>query len=172
MTMITTPSPSLRTAFAHFLVLGAFLSVAGLALSEVLLSLQQVLSARVFAFAVSVVLCWLVLDNVVLAADLSRTTQNTSTDCERELLRRLAGANQRFRMLRRQLDEESAFHRETAARLDKLEEDKLALMHWGMLAAKTAALNNIQQMVMRRRRGVVNLGRRSKSESENLGTSL
>ena len=139
--------PSTTPLFTHLLVLCAFLSFPTLVLSEALLWLQQALSARVFAVALSAVLCWLVLDNLVLESDLWRATRDTSTDCERELLRRLARSNQCFNLLHRRLDEEAALHRETAARLDRLEEDNLTLMHWRMLATKTAAMKNIQEII-------------------------
>lgn len=152
----------------HFLVLGLFLSACGLAMSEVLLSAQQVLSARAFAFAVSVAVSWLVLDNLVLAADLARATQNTSTDCERELLRRLSLVNRRCDLLSARLDEEAALHRETAAKLDELQETRTDAMHWNMLASKAVALNNIQQITMRRRavRRLCAVVKDSRSDSE------
>ena len=136
----------------HVLVLCVFLSFPTLVLSEALLWLQQALSARVFAVALSAALCWLVLDNLVLGSDLWRATRNISTDCERELLRRLARSNQGFNLVHRRLDEEAAQHRETAARLDRLEDGSLAVMHWRMLAAKTAAINNAREIILRRER--------------------
>jgi len=134
-------------AIIHVMVLGAFLSVCGLAMTEALLALQQILSARVFAFGVSVVVSWLLLDNVVLASDLARATQNTSTDGERELLRRLKIANRRYNLLGEELSKESAFHRQTAARLDQLEERRITSMN--MLASETIIPSNIQKMVYR-----------------------
>lgn len=102
--------------------LSAFLCVCGLIVSEALLFLQQVMSPRGYAFAMGVALCWLFLDNLVVAQDLQRATAEISTDGERALLRRVSFGTLQCRALRNRLDSEIEQHLETAMELDRVTE--------------------------------------------------
>ena len=112
---------SMRLA-AQGMALSAFLCVCGLIVSEALLFLQEIMSPRGFAFAMGVLLCWLLLDNLVTAQDLQRATAGTSTDGERSLLRRVSYATLQSRVLRARLDSEIGLHLETAMELDRVTE--------------------------------------------------
>ena len=104
--------------------LSTFLCVCGLLLSEALLYVQGLMSARGFAFLVGVIICWLFLDNLVTAQDLQCATKTAiTTECERSLLRRVAFASQQNNVLRKRLENEIALHLETAMALDRAEED-------------------------------------------------
>ena len=111
--------------------------------------LQMMLSARVYAFAVSFILCWLMLENIVLASDAAAkehviTTKNNTE--ENDLLERLTSANKRFNVLSIRLDEEIAEHVATAARLDIIQDKSLSALHWSLLASKAIALSHIQRI--------------------------
>jgi hypothetical protein len=135
----------------QIIVLGIFLSGCGLVLTELMLMLQMMLSARVYAFAVSFILCWLMLENIVLASDAAAaakehviTTKNNTE--ENDLLERLTSANKRFNVLSIRLDEEIAEHVATAARLDIIQDKSLSALHWSLLASKAIALSHIQRI--------------------------
>ena len=111
--------------------------------------LQMMLSARVYAFAVSFILCWLMLENIVLASDAAAkehviTTKNNTE--ENDLLERLTSANKRFNVLSIRLDEEIAEHVATAARLDIIQDKSLSALHWSLLASKAIALSHISRI--------------------------
>jgi hypothetical protein len=136
----------------QIIVLGIFLSGCGLVLTELMLMLQMMLSARVYAFAVSFILCWLMLENIVLASDAAAaaakehviTTKNNTE--ENDLLERLTSANKRFNVLSIRLDEEIAEHVATAARLDIIQDKSLSALHWRLLASKAIALYHIERI--------------------------
>jgi hypothetical protein len=107
--------------FTQAIALSTFLCVCGLIVSEALLYLQQLMSARGFAFVVAVIICWLFLDNLVTANDLQRATLDTTTDGERALLRRMAFECRHNRILQTRLENEILLHLETAMSLDTLE---------------------------------------------------
>ena len=142
------------TTMIQIIVLGIFLSGCGLVLTELMLMLQMMLSARVYAFAVSFILCWLMLENIVLASDAAAaakehvitTKNNTTTTEENDLLERLTSANKRFNVLSIRLDEEIAEHVATAARLDIIQDKSLSALHWSLLASKAIALSHIQRI--------------------------
>ena len=112
--------------------------------------LQMMLSARVYAFAVSFILCWLMLENIVLASDAAAakehviTTKNNTE--ENDLLERLTSANKRFNVLSIRLDEETAAHVATAAHLDIIQDKSLSALHWSLLASKAIALSHIERI--------------------------
>jgi hypothetical protein len=137
------------TTMIQIIVLGIFLSGCGLVLTELMLMLQMMLSARVYAFAVSFILCWLMLENIVLASDAAAkehviTTKNNTE--ENDLLERLTSANKRFNVLSIRLDEEIAEHVATAARLDIIQDKSLSALHWRLLASKAIALYHIERI--------------------------
>ena len=137
------------TTMIQIIVLGIFLSGCGLVLTELMLMLQMMLSARVYAFAMSFILCWLMLENIVLASDAAAkehviTTKNNTE--ENDLLERLTSANKRFNVLSIRLDEEIAEHVATAARLDIIQDKSLSTLHWSLLASKAIALSHIQRI--------------------------
>ena len=104
------------------MALCAFLFVCGLIVSEGLLFLQQMMSPRGYAFAMGVLLCWLLLDNLVTAYDLQRATEETSTEGERALLRSMSYGTLQTRALRARLDNEIDQHLRTAMELDRVTE--------------------------------------------------
>lgn len=111
--------------------------------------LQMMLSARVYAFAMSFILCWLMLENIVLASDAAAkehviTTKNNTE--ENDLLERLTSANKRFNVLSIRLDEETAAHVATSARLDIIQDKSLSTLHWSLLASKAIALSHISRI--------------------------
>ena len=111
--------------------------------------LQMMLSTRVYAFAVSFILCWLMLENIVLASDAAAkehviTTKNNTE--ENDLLERLTSANKRFNVLSIRLDEEIAEHVATAARLDIIQDKSLSALQWSLLASKAIALSHISRI--------------------------
>lgn len=142
----------MNTTMTHIIVLGIFLSGCGLVLTELMLMLQMMLSARVYAFAVSFILCWLMLENIVLASDAAAkehiitTKNNTTTTEENDLLKRLTSANKRFNVLSIRLDEETAAHVATSARLDIIQDKSLSALHWSLLASKAIALSHISRI--------------------------
>ena len=152
------PQQPTTTTAVHIAVLVIFLSGCGLVMTEVMLSLQGVMSARMYAFAVSFVISWLVLENIVLTSDMEKekSTNNynnkTSTDGEKELLKKLAIANKRFNVISTRLDEETTAHGVTAARLDIVQDKSLSNMHWSLLASKAIALSHIERMQRREKR--------------------
>ena len=150
------PQQPPTTTAVHIAVLVIFLSGCGLVMTEVMLSLQGVMSARMYAFAVSFVISWLVLENIVLTSDMEKekSTNNNkiSTDGEKELLKKLAIANKRFNVISIRLDEETTAHGVTAARLDIVQEKSLSNMHWSLLASKAIALSHIERMQRREKR--------------------
>lgn len=137
--------------FRGVLVICLFMIVSGLLLSEMLLAfvLPQ-LSVRVLVFALSALICWLLLDNVTLAADLAHATASTSTEGERHLLRSLLFSSRKRALIHSLLDGEIASHRETVLKLDLLLEKSsratLTALHWSLLASKTIVMSNLQQM--------------------------
>ena len=150
------PQQPTTTTAVHIAVLVIFLSGCGLVMTEVMLSLQGMMSARMYAFAVSFVISWLVLENIVLTSDMEKekSTNNNkiSTDGEKELLKKLAIANKRFNVISIQLDEETTAHGVTAARLDIVQDKSLSNMHWSLLASKAIALSHIERMQRREKR--------------------
>jgi hypothetical protein len=154
----------------NFLVLTIFLAATGFVLSEMLLAVVlPLLSVRALVFALSALICWLLLDNVTLAQDLFHATASTSTDGERHLLRSLMFANEKFRLAHAQLEEEIASHRATALQLDVLSERmkkarrvliRSSSDNWGLLAFKCIVTSNLVQM-KKPRRGLI----RSSSDS-------
>jgi hypothetical protein len=135
----------------NFLVLTIFLAATGFVLSEMLLALVlPLLSVRALVFALSALICWLLLDNVTLAQDLSHATASTSTDGERHLLRSLMFANQKFALTHAQLEEEIVSHRATALQLDLLLEQlnraRVTALHWSLLASKSIVISNVERM--------------------------
>ena len=117
---------------------------------EMLLCLTVVLSLRFLIFIVSVMLCWLVLDNITLAFDLVHSHNTTQAECI--LLRRLRAADQHIKFIRAQFDDEKASHIRTAVQLDALEgrfrDGVHTAMHWSLLASKVIVLSRIEQMAM------------------------
>ena len=84
---------SIHTTLSHIVVLGIFLSGCGIVMMELLLALQEILSARVFAFSLSFIISWLLLENIVLSSDIesaNATKDSTTTEGEKVLIRRLA----------------------------------------------------------------------------------
>ncbi len=135
--------------FRNFLVITIFLAASGFVLSEMLLALP-LLSVRALVFALSALICWLLLDNVTLALDLLHATSSTSTDGERHLLRSLSFASQRRALTLSQLEDEIASHRATALQLDLLSEQlnraRVTALHWSLLASKSIVISNIERI--------------------------
>ena len=117
---------------------------------EMLLCLTVVLSLRFLIFIVSVMLCWLVLDNITLAFDLVHSCTTTQSECM--MLRRLRAADQHINFIRAQFDDEKTSHIRTAAQLDVLEgrfrDGVYTAMHWSLLASKVIVLSRIEKMAM------------------------
>jgi hypothetical protein len=113
------------------------------------------LSVRALVFALSALVCWLLLDNVTLAQDLAHATASTSTDGERHLLRSLLFASRRRALTHSQLEEEIASHRATALQLDLLSEQsnraRITALHWSLLASKSIVVSNLERMQNDRR---------------------
>ena len=102
------------------IALSCFLGVCGLILSELLLNLQQLMSARGYAFLVAVVLCWIFLDSLVTAWDLHRAT--TPDPTTQTLLLQMTFASHENSILRARLQKEISLHLETALALDRIED--------------------------------------------------
>lgn len=165
------------TTAVHIAVLGLFLSGCGLVMTEVMLTLQGMMSARMYAFAASFIISWLVLENIVLTSDIitmaekeksmlntsSSSTSPASDGEKEELLRKLTMANKRFNVVSIRLDEETVAHGVTAARLDIVQEKSLSNMHWSLLASKAIALSHIEQMQRREKRRIAAKNRRRMS---------
>lgn len=157
---------SIHTTLSHIVVLGIFLSGCGVVMMELLLALQEILSARVFAFSLSFIISWLVLENIVLSSDIESakaTKDNTTTEGERMLIRRLAIANQRFNVISLRLGEETAAHSATAARLDIIQDKSLSVMHWNLLASKAIALSYIERVQRRKIKATTRIMKRRAS---------
>jgi hypothetical protein len=135
----------------HMLIVCGFLMVCGLVMSEVLMHLVVFFSPRFTSFCVSVIICWLVLDNLTLAFDLVALPHNT-TQSECMMLRRLRAADQHINFIRAQFDDEKTSHIRTAAQLDVLEgrfrDGVYTAMHWSLLASKVIVLSRIEKMAM------------------------
>ena len=142
--------------FRNILIVGLFMTASGFVLSEMLLAfVLPLLSMRALVFALSALVCWLLLDSVTLSHDLAHATANTSTDGERHLLRSLLFANRRRALTHSQLEEEIASHRETALQLDLLLEQsnraRITALHWSLLASKSIVVSNLERMQNDRR---------------------
>jgi hypothetical protein len=113
------------------------------------------LSMRALVFALSALVCWLLLDSVTLSHDLAHATANTSTDGERHLLRSLMFASRKRDLANSQLVEEIASHRATALQLDLLLEQsdraRFTALHWSLLASKSIVISNIERIKKPRR---------------------
>ena len=142
------PSPIMRDV----IVMCAFLSVCGASLAGPVMLLAAVLPPRVAAFAVSVILCWLFVDNITLAFDLADAVSlpQTSTQAEVILLRRLRVVNHQINLVLAQLGAETVSHGRTAMRLDVLEDrfrDGVhTAMHWSLLASKVIVLERLERL--------------------------
>ena len=157
---------SIHTTLTHIVVLGIFLSGCSVVMTEVLLALQEILSPRVFAFSLSFIISWLVLENIVLSSDIESakaTKDNTTTEGEKMLIRRLAMANKRFNVISLRLGEETAAHNATAARLDIIQDKSLSVMHWNLLASKAIALSYIERMQRRKMKATTKIMKRRAS---------
>ena len=142
--------------FRNLIVIAIFISASGFVLSEMLLAfVLPLLSVRALVFALSALVCWLLLDNVTLAQDLAHATASTSTDGERHLLRSLLFASRRRALTHSQLEEEIASHRATALQLDLLSEQsdraRITALHWSLLASKSIVVSNLERMQNDRR---------------------
>jgi hypothetical protein len=142
--------------FRNILIVSLFMTASGFVLSEMLLAfVLPLLSVRALVFALSALVCWLLLDNVTLAQDLAHATASTSTDGERHLLRSLLFASRRRALTHSQLEEEIASHRATALQLDLLSEQsnraRITALHWSLLASKSIVVSNLERMQNDRR---------------------
>ena len=142
--------------FRNILIVSLFMTASGFVLSEMLLAfVLPLLSVRALVFALSALVCWLLLDSVTLSHDLAHATANTSTDGERHLLRSLLFASRRRALTHSQLEEEIASHRATALQLDLLSEQsnraRITALHWSLLASKSIVVSNLERMQNDRR---------------------
>lgn len=151
------------TPLLAYLILATFLAGGGLILTELALRL---LPARAAVFAASVLVCWLVLDNLTLASDLAgqRTPptadSQTATEIHRKqttaILRALAhekAAHAATTAIFHTLAREKAAHAATAARLDRFDDAVLAALHWSALASRVIVLTRMHRVVGGRREG-------------------
>ena len=161
------------TCAKHLCVVASFLSVCGFVMTEVLVaSLPQLLSVRAYVLAVSVIICWLSLDNLLLAWDLIVVVHEPpawGAESELHLLRMVSYANQRRSVVLTSLHDEMASHLHTARRLDHLmpqmDEGILTALHWSTLASKFIIYSEIPRLREKRRRLVVTRRRSRSAES-------
>ena len=131
-----------------------FISACGVLVSEFLLiPILSSLSPHLGPFCLSVLLCWLVLDNITLALDLARAL--VPSRAESFMFLRLRVADQRVKLISARIDDEVASHGKTAEQLDILQERLndgfLLALHWGLLASKVVVMARIERMATTRK---------------------
>ena len=137
----------MRALLRNVLVVGLFLAACGYVFTEMVLTLvSPLVSMRALVFVLTVLICWLLLDNIIIAYDLAHAAQDTSTDGERHLLRCLSLSNRKCALVHSLLEDEIAAHREIARQLDRLQSVNLTALRWSVLASKTIVAYNVRKM--------------------------
>ena len=121
--MLTTTTTTYTSYINHGVTLGISITICSVLLNEILEFLQTIVSAHVFTYTMSFIISWITLDNLVLCSDIEELAtnhqqQNTPTDCEIELLKKLNYTTKRLEETSEMLARETISHYTTKSQLE------------------------------------------------------